>query len=176
MNISKPFSHINHFSSQIYEHKYITVRLVQDTIVCPKMSPKNYWGVHLFFQTLFWQAVPSIFFLNSKRYRTMLQDSFSEQPDPPTSLPCFILFIGYLLSKESNTSCLYFVFKIIFHQAPVYLSELLHLYTPLHPAAPLFCRPSSPPPPPPWVFRIPSFQTKSSGQHNFSYQAPVIWN
>ena len=93
----------------------------------------------------------------------MLQDSFSEQPDLPTSLLCFILFIGYLLNRRSNTNC----FKIISHQAPIYLSELLHLYTP------------------PWqlcsstdtrVFRIPSFWTNSCGQHTFSYQAPVIWN
>ena len=37
-----------------------------------------------------------------------LQDSFSEQPDLPTSLLCFILFTGYLLSRGSNRSCLCF--------------------------------------------------------------------
>ena len=35
----------------------------------------------------------------------MLQDSFSEQLDPPTSLLCFILFSGYLLSRGPNTLC-----------------------------------------------------------------------
>ena len=58
-------------------------------------------------------------------------------------------------------------FKIISHQAPIYPSELLHLYTPS------------------WqlrsstdtrMFRILSFRTKSCSQHSFSYQAPVIWN
>ena len=44
-------------------------------------------------------------FLNYKRYRIMLQDSFSDQPDPPLSLLYFILFTGYLLSRGSNTSC-----------------------------------------------------------------------
>ena len=58
--------------------------------------------------THFWRADLSIFFLNSTKYRTMLQDSFSEQPDLPTSLLCFILFTGYLLSRGSNTNCLCF--------------------------------------------------------------------
>ena len=53
------------------------------------------------------QAVLSIFFLTSKRYRTMLQDSFSEHRDPPPTSPLFfILFTGYLLSRGLNTSCL----------------------------------------------------------------------
>ena len=41
--------------------------------------------------THFWRAVLSIFFLNSQRYRKMLQDSFSKQPDPPRSLLCLSL-------------------------------------------------------------------------------------
>ena len=58
-------------------------------------------------------------------------------------------------------------FKIISHQAPIYLSEFLHRYTSsrqLHSST--VTR----------VFRKPSFRTKSCGQHSFSYQAPVIWN
>ena len=43
-------------------------------------------------------------------------------------LTIFTLFTGYLLSRGSNTNCL--CFKIISHQAPIYLSELLCLYTP----------------------------------------------
>ena len=75
--------------------------------------------MRLFFQdyiiaTHFWRAVLRIFFLNSQKYRTMLQDSFSKQPDLPTSLLSFILFTGYLLSRGSNTNCL--CFKIISHQ------------------------------------------------------------
>ena len=67
------------------------------------------------------------------------------------------------IARVTNCLC----FKIISHHAPIYLSELLHLYTPS------------------WqlrsstdtrVFRIPSFRTKSCGQRSFSYQAPVIWN
>ena len=56
-------------------------------------------------------VVEKICFLNSKKYRTMLQDSFSEQPDLPTSLLCFILFTGYLLSRGSNTNCLCFALR-----------------------------------------------------------------
>ena len=67
--------------------------------------------VRLFFEdctttTRFPRAVLSTFFLNSKRYRTMLPDSFSEHSHLPISLQCFILFTGYLLSRGSNTSCL----------------------------------------------------------------------
>ena len=54
--------------------------------------------------------------------------SYHIQPDPPTSLLCFILFTGYLSNRGSNISCL--CFKIISHQAPIDLSELLHLYAP----------------------------------------------
>ena len=94
----------------------------------------------------------------------MLQDSFSEQPDLLTSLIFFILFTGYLLSRGPNTNLL--CFKIISHQAPLYLSEL-HLYTPSRQL-----RSSTDT----RVFRIPSFRTKSCGQRSFSYQVPVIWN
>ena len=41
----------------------------------------------------------------------MLQDSFSEQPDMPTSLLSFILFTGYLLNRGSNTNCLCFALR-----------------------------------------------------------------
>ena len=58
-------------------------------------------------------------------------------------------------------------FKIISHQAPIYLSELLHLYTPSR-----LLRSSTDI----RVFRIPSFRTKTCGQRCFSDQAPVIWN
>ena len=95
----------------------------------------------------------------------MLQVSFSEQSDLPTSLLCFILFTGYLLSRGSNANCL--CFKIISHQAPIYLSELLHLYTPSRQfRSSTYTR----------VFRIPSFRTKSCGQRSFSYHVPIIWN
>ena len=58
-------------------------------------------------------------------------------------------------------------FKIISHQAPIYLSELLHLYIPSR----QLCSSTDT-----RVFRIPSFRTKSCGQRPFSCQAPVIWN
>ena len=98
------------------------VGLVQYATICLKMSPKN-CCVRLFFQdqiiaTHFWRAVLSIFFLNSKKYRTMLQDSFSEQPDLPTSFSCFILFTGYLLSRGSNTICLCFALRSFLVRLP----------------------------------------------------------
>ena len=57
--------------------------------------------------------------------------------------------------------------NIISHQAPIHLSELLHLYTPSRQL-----RSSTDT----RVFTVPSFRTKSCGQRSFSYQAPVIWN
>ena len=53
------------------------------------------------------------------------------------------------------------------HQSPIYLSELLHLYTPsrqLRSSADT------------QVFRIPSSRIRSSGLRSFSYQAPTTWN
>ena len=69
-------------------------------------------------QLTFWRAVLSIFFLNSKKYRIMLQDSFSEQPDLPTSLLCFILFTGYPLSRGSITNCLCFALRSFLIRLP----------------------------------------------------------
>ena len=63
-------------------------------------------------------AVLGIFFLNSKKYRAMLQDSFSEQPDLPTSLLCFILFTGYLLRRGSNTTCFCFALRSFLIRLP----------------------------------------------------------
>ena len=103
------------------------------------------------------------FFLNSKRYRTMQQDSFSEHPDPPMLQSLQWLPTEQRMEYKLSLLC----FKVIFHQAPIYLSELLHLYTPswqLRSSADTR------------VFRIPSFRTKSSGQRSFSYQAPPVWN
>ena len=60
-----------------------------------------------------------------------------------------------------------FCFKIISHQASIYLSELIHPYTPFRQL-----RSSTDT----RVYRISSFRTKSCGQHSFSYQAPLIWN
>ena len=79
--------------------------------------------MRLFFQdyviaTHFWLAVLNIFFLNSKKYRTMVQDSFSEQPDLPMSLLCFILFSGYLLSRGLNTNCLCFALRSFLSRLP----------------------------------------------------------
>ena len=60
-------------------------------------------------------------------------------------------------NKTSYVSCIwdggYGRVKIVFHQAPIYLSERLHLYTPSR-QLPLFYRH-------PIVFRIPPFRTKS---------------
>ena len=67
--------------------------------------------------------------------------------------------------KHTHDSLL--CFKIISHQALIYLSELLHLYTPFRQL-----RSSADT----RVFRIPSFRAKPIGQRSFSYQAPVIWN
>ena len=37
---------------------------------------------------------------------------------PPMSLPCFVLFIGYLLSRGSNTPCLCFALRSFLNKSP----------------------------------------------------------
>ena len=49
-------------------------------------------------------------------FKTILPDSFSEPPDSPTSVLCFIVFTCHILSRGSNTNLLWF--EIIPHQAP----------------------------------------------------------
>ena len=72
-----------------------------------------------------------------------------------------VLFCVHLLQLAS------LCFKSLNGSAPTYLSHLLNLYTPsrqLRSSADT------------WVFRIPSFCTKSSGQRSFSSQAPTTRN
>ena len=57
-------------------------------------------------------------------------------------------------------------FNIIFHQAPICLSELLHIYTPSR----QLCSSADT-----CVFRIPSFWTKSSGQCSFSLYCVCLY-
>ena len=101
----------------------------------------------------------------------MLPESFSEPPDLPTSVLCFTLFTGHLLSIGSNAKCHCVVLKSSLmmktDQAPIYLSDLPHLYTPswqLHSFADNR------------VIRISSFHTKSSGHCSFSYQPQTSTN
>ena len=49
-------------------------------------------------------------------FKTILPDSFSEPPDLPTSVLCFIVFTCHILSRGSNTNLLWF--EVIPHQAP----------------------------------------------------------
>ena len=103
----------------------------------------------------------------------MLAGSFSEPSDSPTSFICVILFTGYRSGRESNTNYRCFALGSSLNQGPIYLSDLLHLY-------------SLPPPPPPprqalssansRMFGIPSFRTKSSGQRSFFYRVPTTRN
>ena len=90
----------------------------------------------------------------------MLQDSFSEQPDLPTSRLCFILPVEQRIEYKLSLLC----FKIISHQVPIYLSELLHLYTPSRQL-----RSST-------DTRVQNTILPNKVLWSFSYQAPFIWN
>ena len=73
--------------------------------ICPKMSPKKLLYVFVlsrldYCNSLFWLAGLKIVFLNSKRYRTMLPDSLSEHPDPPTSLLCSFFSLASYWSED----------------------------------------------------------------------------
>ena len=88
--------------------------------------------VRLFFQdyisvTPIWQPYPSIFFQNFKRFRKKTLHLLPEPQDLPTSLLCFVLFTGFLLSRESSTKSRALA---ISDQAPTYLSHPLHFYVP----------------------------------------------
>ena len=132
---------------------------VQYATICPKMSPMVCGFVlsRLYYCNSLLEDCPN------QKLQKMLPYSLSEHPHPPTSLLCFILFTGYLLRRGLNTNCL-LCFKIISHQAPVYLLDLLNLYSPSW----RLCSSADT-----RVFRISSFCTTSSGQRSFSYQAPT---
>ena len=97
----------------------------------------------------------------------MLQDSFFRTTRSAYVTP-MLHFLHWLPIEQRTEYKLFLLcFKIISPQAPIYLLELLHLYTPSRQLrASTDTR----------VFRVPSFRTKSCGQRSFSYQAPVIWN
>ena len=106
-----------------------------------------------------------MFFLNSKKYnaaRLIFRTTRSAHVTPMLH-SLHWLPIEQRIEYKLSLLC----FKIISHQAPIYLSELLHLYTPSRQL-----RSSTDT----RVFRIPSFRTMSCGQRSFSYQAPFIWN
>ena len=67
---------------------------------------------------------PKDLFLNSKRSRTMLPNSFFEPSDLPISLPCFSLFPGYLMNRWWNAN---FVFQIISHQSSIMIKTFFTL-------------------------------------------------
>ena len=83
----------------------------------------------------------------------MLRDSFSEQPDLPTSLPCFILFTGYLLSRGSNINCFCFALESFLIRLP---STFQNFFTfTLLPGSSALLQTNHT-----WVFRIPFFKNK----------------
>ena len=100
------------------------VGLVQYATICPKMSPmKKLLYAFVLSRLDHWNSLLAgcpkyLLYKKSKKYRTMLQDSFSEQPDLPTSLLCFILFTGCLLSRGSNTNCLCFALRSFLMRLP----------------------------------------------------------
>ena len=107
----------------------------------------------------------SIFFLNTKRLRTMLAARLiSECPDPPTSLLilCFILFTDYPLSRGLNTNCLCFALRSSLIKPPPTI-QTFFTFTLLPGSFAL-------------LVRIPPLHTRSSGQNSFCFQASTSWN
>ena len=84
----------------------------------------------------------------------MLSDSFSELPDPPASIVCFIPFTGYLLSRGSNTSCLFFALRSFLIKIPSTYQNVF-TFTLLHGSFALL-------------------QTPDCSEHHPSEQSPVI--
>ena len=99
-----------------------------------------------------------------QKYKTMLQDS-SKQPDLPTSLLCFVLFIGYLLSRGSNINCFCFALESFLIRLPSTFQNFF-TFTFLPGGFALLQTPECS------VYH----PFKFCGQRSFSYQAPLIWN
>ena len=98
----------------------------------------------------------------------MLQDSFSEQPDLPTSLLCFILFAGYLLSRGSNTNRACFALRSFLIRLPSIFQNFF-TFTLLPGSSALLQTPEC-------SEYHPSEESPVVMQRSFPYQAPVIWN
>ena len=141
------------------------VGLVQYTTICVKMSPKN-CCVRLFFRDYcnsLLAGCPKYLLsklqkVQNNAARLIFRTTTSAHVTP-------MLHSLHWLPVEQGIE--YKLSLIISHQTPIYLSELLHLYTPSRQL-----RSSTDT----RVFRIPSFRTKSCDQRSFFYQAPVIWN
>ena len=101
----------------------------------------------------------SIFFLNSKGTEQCCKAHFQNN-QMPTSLLCFILFTGYLLSRGSNTNCLCFALRSFLIRLPSTRKNFF-TFTLLPVSSALLQTPEC---------------SESCGQRSFSYQAPVIWN
>ena len=111
--------------------------------------------------------VPQDTLTSFKKFKTMLLGSSTSLLNSAMSHLFSILYTGSQLKKRIDFKLASLCFKSLNGSACTYFSDLLHLYTPsqqLRSSADT------------WVFRIPSFRTKSSGQYSFSYQAPITWN
>ena len=94
----------------------------------------------------------SIFFLNSKGTEQCCKAHFQNN-QMPTSLLCFILFTGYLLSRGSNTNCLCFALRSFLIRLP---STIQNFFTfTLLPGSSALLQTHHI-----QVFRIPSFKNK----------------
>ena len=79
----------------------------------------------------------------------------------------FALCTGFQSMLESNSNFVLFVFGAITSTGPVYLSDLLKIYTPsrqLRSSADIR------------ILCIPPVNTKSYGERSFSYTGPTLWN
>ena len=146
------------------------VGLVQYAIICPKMSPKHLLCAFVLSRRDYCNSLlagcPKYFLsklqkVENNAARLIFRTTRSAHVTPILH-SLHWLPIEQRIEYKSSLLC----FKISSHQAPVYLLELLHLYTPSRQlGSSTDTR----------VFRIPSFRTKSCGQRSFS-QAPDIWN
>ena len=101
----------------------------------------------------------------SRKFRTLLQDSFSWHPVTTTSLLEKPHWLPISERIKYKVTCMYF--SAIYGSDPAYLSELLHVYTPS-----LILSSSSDT----CTLKIQQYKRKIHGFCTFSCFGPLIWN
>ena len=102
-----------------------------------------------------------------QRSRTRLQDSSSKLINEIMFHPFSELFTGLPSKHLSSISCQHSVTPLSSGTAPVYLSDLLGVYSPSRQLRSSFDS---------RTLRIPHIKTKTFGQRSFFHAAPFVWN
>ena len=130
--------------------------------LCPPLS-----SLGLITVTCSSRTALNIFLKNYKRSKTQLQDSSSKLINKIMFHPFSELFTGCPFMHVSSISCQHSVTPLSSGTAPVYLSDLISVYSPSRQLCSSFDS---------RTLRIPHIKTKTFGHRSFSHAAPSVWN